>query len=152
MKLNRLELLKIHSKYVKEGREKKIIKPHEHVTTKAKLSESGSKQINIEEEKLKDSSLVVNQKPDSKNNEFNEAQNHKNPFKTFFNNIGDRSRELANSVMKEKDDFMSKLNNSKSPTSIQENNASFESCKDANTKETQTDFNSVKEDYSANLK
>lgn len=70
----------------------------------------------------------------------------------FFNNIGDKSREIANSVIKEKDEFLSKFNNSKSPTSIQENNLSFISCKDPNSKETQTDYSNLKDDNSINLK
>ena len=136
---------------MKEGKEKKIIKPHDHIVTKNKIA-SISKQNSIEEEKLGFHNIEVKAQNEEKKIEWESVQTSSNPFKMFFNNIGDKSREIANSVIKEKDEFLSKFNNSKSPTSIQENNLSFTSCKDPNSKETQTDYSNSKDDNSINLK
>ena len=54
----------------------------------------------------------------------------RNPFKMFFRNISGKSRELANTVIKEKDEIFSKFNNSKSPTSIDLNSTFIVSSKE----------------------
>ena len=54
----------------------------------------------------------------------------RNPFKIFLDNISDKSRELANTVIKEKDKIFSKFNNSKSPTSIDLNSTFIVSSKE----------------------
>ena len=54
----------------------------------------------------------------------------RNPFKMFLDNISGKSRELANTVIKEKDEIFSKFNNSKSPTSIDLNSTFIVSSKE----------------------
>ena len=115
-KLNKQELLSIHQKYVENGKEKKIIAPHEIEVKKSIETTDNTQAIKEEVEATICSTNSIEVKENKKNEET--CITPRNPFKMFLDNISGKSRELANTVIKEKDEIFSKFNNSKSPTSF----------------------------------
>ena len=137
-KLNKQELLSIHQKYVENGKEKKIIAPHEIEVKKSIETTANTQAIKEEVEATICSTNSIEVKENKKNDET--LITPRNPFKMFLDNISGKSRELANTVIKEKDEIFSKFNNSKSPTSIDLNSTFIVSSKEFVNVHTQTDI------------
>ena len=127
-KLNKQELLSIHQKYVENGKEKKIIVPHEIEVKKSLETIANIQAIKEEVEATICSTNSIEVKENKNNDET--LITPRNPLKMFFHNISGKSRELANTVIKEKDEIFSKFNNSKFPTSINLNSTFIVSSKE----------------------
>lgn len=69
--------------------------------------------LSIKRQKLATGKKKKNKKEEEKkeNKENFETKESKNPFKEFLDSVGDKSKSLANSVMKEKDELFAKFQN-----------------------------------------